>query len=129
MPTLQLVRSNTNRPVITLRINNHDYRFLIDTGATHTVLDPSLLPDLNATQVASRRQLSCYTVGGRVEADYVSVRFRFAGAELQRTVFDRRICEKNDSTIGLIGQDILQQFKSVTFDNVRHVVKFELQGI
>lgn len=126
MPTLRLIPTPSRRPIIMLRINGHEYRFLIDTGATHTVLDPRLLPDLNAEQVASRQQLSCLTVGGSVETDYIAVCFRFAGIVIRQIVVSKHAGESYDNTHGLIGQDILQQFKSVTFDNVRCVVKFEL---
>lgn len=125
-PTLRLEPTPTKRPIITLRINGHEYRFLIDTGATHTVLHPSLLPDLNTTQVASRRQIDCHTVGNKVSIDFIAVVFRFAGVSIPQTMFNQYAGENIDHTHGLIGQDILQQFKSVTFDNVRRVVKFEL---
>lgn len=126
MPTLQLIPTPSRRPIIMLRINGHEYRFLIDTGATHTVLDPRLLPDLNAEQLASKRTLSCHTVGNRIQAEVVAILFRFAGVSITETTFHPDAGENYDRTSGMIGQDILQQFKSVTFDNVRRTVRFEV---
>lgn len=126
MPTLQLIPTPSRRPIITLRINGHEYRFLIDTGATHTVLDPRLLPELNKEQENTRRTRKCFAIDGVIHTDVIAVCFRFAGVVIQETMFHSGIHETLDNTVGLIGQDILQQFKSVTFDNVRRTVKFEL---
>lgn len=126
MPSLRLVNTPTRRPIIELRINGRMYRFLIDTGATHTVLDPSLIPELNKEQEASRRVRRCYTVDNTTQGESIAVCFRFVGVVVREIMIHPAIAEHYDKTSGLIGQDILQQFKSVTFDNVRHTVRFEV---
>jgi predicted aspartyl protease len=126
MPTLRLVATPTRRPIIELRINGRMYHFLIDTGATHTVLDTSLLPILNEQQQQTRRTIKCHGVGSSVHTERITVCFRFVGVSIDKVMFHQAAREHFDHTHGLIGQDILQQFKSVTFDNVNHVVRFEV---
>lgn len=126
MPTLQLIPTPSRRPIIMLRINGHEYRFLIDTGATHTFLDPVLIPQLTKEQVATRTTAKAYGIADAVHFERIAVRFNFAGVQVNELMFHHSISSDTDKTSGIIGQDILQQFKSVTFDNVRRTVKFEL---
>jgi hypothetical protein len=90
------------------------------------VLDPVLLPVLNNKQKETRQTIKCYGIGEAVHTEYISVCFRFAGVSVNRVMFHPAVTEHFDKTNGLIGQDILQQFRSVTFDNVRRVVRFEI---
>jgi len=126
MPTLRLVSTPTRRPIIELRINGVNYRFLIDTGASVTLVDPALLPDLSKQQESSRYTRKCIAVNGSVHIETIAIVFRLAGVSISEISIHSSAGEKIDGTSGIIGQDILQQFKSVTFDNVRHVVRFEV---
>lgn len=123
MPTLQLIPSPCQRPIVELRINNKPYKFLIDTGATHTFVVPELVTVL-------RRNTSgrVFSAGGSFHATVADIRFNFVGVSIHRLFVCEEIGNEPEAIRqqGVIGQDILQQFKSVTFDNVRRVVKFEL---
>src|ERR1700747_3721549 len=126
MPTLRLVATPTRRSIIELCINGSNYRFLIDTGATHTILSPVLIPTLSNSQKATSRILTAHDFGGITHGEMLDVRFNFVGVYITSVVFHLQTKKIFDQTPGLIGQDILQQFKSVTFDNVRRVVRFEV---
>jgi hypothetical protein len=124
MPTLQLIPVLTNRPVIELIINKKPYRFLLDTGATHTVLAPELLPELNKQQEATRKTIKCYGIGEPIHTKYIAICFRFVGVSLNKVMFHQAATEHYDNVSGLIGQDILSQFSQVCFDYKNKVVRF-----
>lgn len=105
MPTLRLVTHTyfaNHPPIVELTINKQSYRFLIDTS-------------YRAVQVSG--------LGGIHEIYEAHVKFNFAGITLHTVDIDPSI--RTDVFTGVIGCDILRQFKRVIIDNERQTITFE----
>lgn len=124
MPTLKLIPNRCDVPVVILRIANINYHFLIDTGATRTIVRSQFLTAETPTQSSYHR-----THNGIIRSIIAKHQFRFAGVLLHTVdVFDLDYLNELLPTPvgGIIGQDILRQFASVVFDYKRQTVTFSV---
>lgn len=124
MPTYKLHQDH-QRPVITLHINKQPHLFLIDTGATHTMLSPSLIPDLSQDQRQTIQAIPADGLGGTVGVCRIAVRFNLLGVSLHEVIFTEEAGDRRRVS-GLIGQDVLQKFSRVIIDNRQKTICFEL---
>lgn len=125
MPTLQLIPNRCHVPVIQLRIQGTDYYFLVDTGASFSVVHPVLKSILqHGTHTTQTRHM---THNGHIIAERINCKFAFAGIllssiDIKDTSYLKTILLFD--TVGIIGCDILEQFSSAVFDYKRQVVVF-----
>jgi aspartyl protease len=126
MPTLQLISTTCNTPVIELTIAGAKHRFIIDTGATSTILCHKLVNKFKFNIIESGVMLG---VGKDTpEILRLDLKFNFVGVCLSRVVVSDRVqyfrMQLPFRVSGLIGQDILSQFSQVCFDYKNKVVRF-----
>lgn len=127
MPTLKLLPNRYKRPLVLLHINKKQYKFLIDTGATHTILSECLLSILTPKQLQNKIRSYSTGVGGRVQSDRFPVQFNFVEISIYSVIFSDEVVQPNRiEADGIIGQDILQQYKRVIIDNEKQLITFEL---
>lgn len=121
MPTLHLLTTHCDSqpPIVELTINEQPYKFLIDTGASRTHIHPILLP---ALKQLSYRAVQVSGIGGTHELHEARVTFNFAGVTIYTVYIDPSMC--TDVFIGVIGCDILRQFRRVIIDNERQTITF-----
>jgi hypothetical protein len=128
MPTLQILPTRCKTPVVKLTIKGLDYFFIVDTGATHTIIEVDLA-DSFKYDFASARAGKMTGVGqDRPVVLRVGLTFNFLNVSINPIVISNRMKQlKLDLPVevsGLIGQDILSQFKQVIFDYSRQTVSF-----
>lgn len=124
----KLIPTNCRTPVVELRILGQPHRFILDTGATITILCHKLLDNFKYTMTHSGIM---YGIGKDCpQVLRVSVQFNIFGTSLSSVVMSDRMENIKQSLpfsiSGLIGQDILSQFEEVTFNYRKNVVKFSL---
>lgn len=127
MPTLKLIPNRCDVPVVMLRIAGVEYNFLIDTGATRSLLAPELVSVL----VPRRETRHTIHGGTQITCHEVKQGFRFAGAMLysidcRNTDYLSQMFNLHTKCGGIIGCDILRQFANVVFDYKTNTVRFEL---
>jgi hypothetical protein len=125
MPTLQLVKVNIPMPVVKLRFRGADHHFIVDTGAQGTMVDPDAI---GVNQNTTLRPLGIGGVGGDQMSALAEVRFNFCGVTINEMGLMLTLRQASLAygvkLSGLIGQDILGQFRQVIFDNDKHTVEF-----
>ena len=121
--TLELVRNITNIPIIEMNIHGKTHLFIIDTGAQGTLLSRELVGnrEISGMQVLGG-------VGGGERSPVVLVNFKLLGVAIDKinitSIFDDFKRELGIVISGLIGQDVLQQFSSITIDNRKKRITF-----
>lgn len=125
MPTLRMVPPY-HLPVVELTISGKQHFFIIDTGAQMSVFKAGLF--LTTKEIIEAEPIEHEGIGGVGNGTYHPRKtFRFIGVTTEGMHFTTSLGTLFRGTIsGLIGQDILQKFKTVTFDNANHTVRFEL---
>lgn len=108
--------------VISSHLNHsRDVRLILDTGASHTILFPSLASELGLLLDPQSRMVTLKTAGGPVQARMVQVdSIRLAEAEVQNSL--AAVYELPDmppGVEGLLGPSFLSQFE-VTVDAARN---------
>ena len=130
MPTLHLYNYyHMKTPVIKLHIHNRDHFFIVDTGASHSVIIPELIPSLSDNQLKNIINGHAFGIGGPVQGALLPLKFRLLGVTLAEirvlnapaTAFSQQM-----RISGLLGNDLLSQFSTVTIDYRKHVIKFEV---
>ena len=115
MPTLLTIPNRYRFPIIRITVKGKAYKLLVDTGASVTVLHPDLA-----------REAVSYTItkggfngsSGPATSLVGSINFNFVGKAINEVHITPE--PFNGLNIdGLIGQDLLSQFKSVEFFNDR----------
>ena len=111
--------ANTSLVVLPVMVNNHGpFRFLLDTGASNTILSTAVADNL---MIPKRRSQTLSTAGGTVPVTVRSVNvLQTGGASLE----DIEIAVGNFSLMktmnvdGVLGSDYLRRFKvSIDYDN------------
>ena len=126
MPALILIPTTCKTPVISLKISGIARRFILDTGATTTIVSPDIL---NGFRYKHHSTGVMYGVGTDTPTVYrVSVVFKFLSARLNTITTTERVKHFNMrlpfEIHGLIGQDVMTQFTSVVFDYKNMIVRF-----
>jgi hypothetical protein len=115
---------HTDRSFITVsaRVNGQQATFLLDTGAQRTIITPQL-SGLSPVDLANSPQIEIEspTLAGSSTVPVVSVRFGIGNTALTTRVIVTRI-RKYD---GIIGNDVLSQFKKITIDHKDHTLTLE----
>jgi len=112
--------------VIELTIAGAKHRFIIDTGATHSLFTS----DFATTFKFKNHYLSAAKGIGSDIVDIlrVDLQFNFCGVTIYSVALTNRMKHIKMSlpfeVSGLIGQDILSQFSQVCFDYKNKVVRF-----
>ena len=119
MPKLNLVsRENApdNMPLIEMTINKTKHLFLVDTGCSHSMFAKELLGGMEIKPIGASEALG---VGGSHIAFIMPVRFNFCGVSLPELSVGPAL---PPGVSGLIGQDLLQKFSIVEFNNRERTV-------
>lgn len=111
--------ANTSLVVLPVMVNNHGpFRFLLDTGASNTILSTAVA---DALMIPKRRNQTLATAGGIIPVTVRSVNILQAGSG---RLEDVEIAVGNFSLMktmnvdGILGSDYLRQFKvSIDYDN------------
>jgi len=112
-----------NAFIITIPFKDGDKRFLLDTGAGISVFDSQ---SFKTYRVESHEDVM--SVGGKATLDVFCVEFTLGHKHIRQQVFRSDLSDIS-KTIGMkidgvLGQDILSHFESVTFDYRRRVMIF-----
>lgn len=134
MPTLKLIPASHDKrcklPTISLRIAGLNRHFVIDTGAETTILSPALKPVLNQEQIQRTYHVTHQGFAGSAQAPAIPVKFTLIGVRITEVVFDPSIdtlrADGLNNCYGVIGNDILQQFRSVEFSWKEGIVRFNI---
>lgn len=108
--------------MVSARINSQEATFLLDTGAQRTIITPQL-SGLSPVELANSPQIKIDspTLAGSSIVPVVSVRFGIGNTLLTTRVIVTSI-RKYD---GIIGNDVLSQFKTITIDHKHHTLILE----
>jgi len=108
--------------MVSARINGQEATFLLDTGAQRTIITPQL-SGLSPVELATSPQIEINspTLAGSSTVPVVSVRFGIGNTMLTTRVIVTSI-RKYD---GIIGNDVLSQFKKITIDHKQHTLTLE----
>jgi hypothetical protein len=108
--------------MVPARINGQEGTFLLDTGAQRTIITPQL-SGLSPVELATSAQvkIDSPTLAGSRTVPVVSVRFGIGNAVLTTRVIVTSIREYD----GIIGNDVLGQFKKITIDHKHHTLTLE----
>jgi predicted aspartyl protease len=112
-------RGKTDVILLEARVNGKPARLILDTGAAQTILSPQLV-GIDPLEVKLSRFLSAGP-GFRGEATWGTATLRLG----KRVWYDRRVVVMNLEEVsrtygfkvdGLVGQDILKEFETITID-------------
>lgn len=130
MPTLNLLPTPCNSPVIELGIRGVIYRFLLDTGANISIVHSKII----TITEPHKRRISVGQMTGingpefAIEVIRIDVRFNFFGVSIPSIVLSNRMDGIKQAIpfpiSGLIGQDILTKFTEVVFNWKNQTVRF-----
>jgi predicted aspartyl protease len=120
--------ANTSLIVVPVTINGHGpYRFLLDTGASNTILSAAVADSLKIVQ---RRRGTIITAGGNVDVSIRTIRTLNLGmaqlTNIEIAVGDFDLMRKLNVD-GLLGGDYLRRFR-VDIDYDGKVLKIEPGG-
>lgn len=110
----------TGLPVITFSQGKNKFNFLLDTGATNSVINESQLPNIKHT-VIEGAQCEVYGIEGNTQTvPFVEIKFKrdidyignFQVVDLS-TAFDAVKAETGVTIIGILGNDFFQNYKYV----------------
>jgi len=109
--------------MVSARINGQEGTFLLDTGAQRTIITPQL-SGLSPAELATSPEIKIEspTLAGSSTVPVVSVRFAIGNTMLTTRVIVTSIRKKYD---GIIGNDVLSQFKKITIDQKPHTLTLE----
>lgn len=130
MPTLKLLSQNASQRdlIIKLKFFGEYYNFVVDTGANNTCISNYLF---NKIACASGLDESIYRsietrkyhgVGGVEVSQKIPIKINFLGKILPAITIGHFLDEWNNSLFfveehdGLLGQDVMRQFKQVVID-------------
>ena len=113
------------------RINGKPATFLLDTGANHTIVSDKLVDDLDV-QVHRMRSITQNDRGPGMVGEAVSFRTDVSLASYQWVSQPVWVMNLDDLKArfgkqidGIIGQDLLREFRSVRIDYGSHTIYFE----
>lgn len=108
--------------MVSARINGQEGTFLLDTGAQRTIITPQL-SGLSPVELATSAQvkIDSPTLAGSRTVPVVNVRFGIGNTVLTARVLVTSIREYD----GIIGNDVLCQFKKITIDHKHHTLTLE----
>lgn len=130
MPTLNLISTPCNSPVIEFGIRGVRYKFLLDTGANVSILHSKIITiaEPHKRRISVGQMIGINGPEFGIECIRIDVRFNFFGASIPSIVLSDRMDGIKQSIpfpiSGLIGQDILTKFTEVTFNNKNKTVRF-----
>lgn len=110
----------TGLPVITFNQGKNKFNFLLDTGATNSVINESQLPNIKHS-VIEGAQCEVYGIEGNTQTvPFVEIKFKrdidyignFQVVDLS-TAFDAVKSETGVTIIGILGNDFFQNYKYV----------------
>lgn len=118
-------------PYVKVKIKGEIFRFLIDTGADSTSLSTRVMRNMELTreQISQIKARMSEGVGGYAVSSVVKIEFKFCGVSIPRVAIATYLSTDLDSfrpTHALIGQDILQKFRSYTIDNLHRTITFRV---
>ena len=123
-PAVPLAIDGRGGVAVDVRINDHGpFRFLIDTGASRSIVSEDLARQLRAPVVAKSEVVTSAGSEMRLVVRLASVALPFARAEalLAPTVPGVRLAELGHGVRGLLGQDFLSAF-NYTLDYRRRLL-------
>ena len=96
------------QPLVSAKIDGHEVRFLVDSGAFFNTLSPQAVAMLKLNLDAAPQGLTVEGIGGGSSVQLVTVkRFEFAGVPLPRVPFLVLPGAGDTDVVGLIGQTLL----------------------
>jgi tetratricopeptide (TPR) repeat protein/predicted aspartyl protease len=115
------------RPLITAKINNQEARFVLDSGASYSMISVATAAEFNLKLKQAPFGLRIEGIGGSVTAQVATVKdFGIAGALIHNIEF--LVGGSEVGGAGLLGQNFLEQW-DVEYDFAKGVVRlFKLQG-
>lgn len=127
--TLKFLENHKRNPYLAIKIKGETFRFLIDTGAFKTCLSPRVVQNLEISDEVLKRILNkpAQGVGGLTTTFVVPIEFRFCGVSISHvSILYNLSLDLHDPNAchALVGQDILQKFRSYTVDNLTHTITF-----
>ena len=119
-------------------INGRKYDLLIDTGASHTIFDAALIPEVSADEISGHEIQSAGIHAGELKSSIGKIK-KFKLGDLKRvdwTVVLIDLTHVNDlyqkfsdkRVAGLIGSDFLLQHKAVIDYKKRELVLRNIKG-
>jgi len=112
MPTLIRIPNPYNLPIVPIKVNSKLYRLLVDTGASVTVFSPEL------AALAGNVLTFASTFNGvdvkKHPCEVANINFKFVGVCIGQVHVTPATFVNGLDIDGIIGQDILYQFTSVT---------------
>jgi aspartyl protease len=124
-------RSAASMILVQGRINGKPATFLLDTGANHTIVSEKLVDDLDV-QVRRMRSIAQNDRGPGMVGEAVSFRTDVSLASYQWIAQPVWVMNLDDLKArfgkqidGIIGQDLLREFRSVRIDYGSHTIYFE----
>lgn len=121
---LLLLDNLYNALIIELRLQGIIHRALVDTGATYTIVDASILPP-NAHKRQCGHSISM-TGNGLVKKHRLSMRFNLGEKYIMEIRVGQQIVTSHPECPFsiIIGQDLLRQFRHITIDYVEKTIEF-----
>lgn len=112
-------------PIVTLVNNGHAFKFLIDTGATLSIVDSLMLDKLNYTELNTKG--SAYGIDGNIsEVNYIKMDishkdtvFTEEFQVIRMKAFDNISDTNNIQLTGILGNSFLRKYKyKIDFENL-----------
>lgn len=113
----------TGIPIISLRNNRKEYYFLLDTGASLSLIDSTVINDMiGTTLIEDKETLKISTANGEINVGApIVIPMRYGGLIfeiefLQRDFGETFISVENDTNLkisGVIGVDFLSRYKYI----------------
>ena len=128
--TLELVRNNTNLPIIKMMIHSQWMHFIVDTGAMASLVSPAVIGNRSLKRIATA---NCSGLGDKVEGlPVLAAQFNLLGVTIAALTVTTKFGHKGELNghdygvpiHGLIGQDVLGQFSSYSIDNKKQRITF-----